>query len=60
MDIFPWSKPGNDIFAYDADQAGSPGSKMPGTTRYLIEFEIPDPAKPDMVIQAEAKEERDE
>jgi len=52
MDIYPYMKnPSMQILA-----SNFPGSKHSGCKRYLIQVEIPDPAEPDRIIEAEAKE----
>jgi len=55
MDVSSWSKPGG-MYFFDADSP-SVSSKFPhDTTRYIVEVEIPDPIKPDVVMTGEAKE----
>lgn len=52
FDVYPWTTGGQDIYF-----ALIPSStKSADATRYLVEVEIPDPAKPDVKIIAEAKE----
>ena len=53
FDVWPWSKPKDLFFS-----AAPAHSKPDGATRYAVEVEIPDQAKPDVVIQGSAVEEK--
>ncbi len=54
FDINPWDTENSLIYAYA--NVVSLNEKNPGTIRYRIDVEIPDPKSPDVIITGEAKE----
>ncbi len=51
FDVYPWTTGKGDIVAFT-----SPVEKEPNATRYKVEVDIPDPTKPDAIIEGNAVE----
>lgn len=49
LDVFPWSNKPENMWANTV-----PTEKPDGAKRYAVDVEIPDPAGPDAVVEAEA------
>lgn len=52
FDVYPWTSSTEEIFPFTKAQSVKLDDSV---TRYRVDVEIPDPARPDAVIQAEAK-----
>lgn len=48
FDIYPWTKPGTHIYA-----STSYNPKDSNAKRYRVDFEVPDPAQPDEIINVQ-------
>ena len=49
FDVFSWTTDSTSVFP-----TTTPGHKADGATRYRVDVEIPDPAKPDKVVMGKA------